>query len=60
MDDPEPHVRLADDLRRLADLLDACVPTARRLRLPVPPNVDACLETLREWDRAVRDRGAGS
>jgi hypothetical protein len=51
----EKRLQLADDLRRVAGLLEACVVAARRLRLPVPPNVGVCLETLREWHRSVRD-----
>jgi hypothetical protein len=51
----EKRLQLADDLRRLAGLLEACAVAARRLPLPVLPNIGACLETLREWSRSVRN-----
>ena len=50
----DPRARLADDLRRLAGLLDACIEIARRLKLPVPNEADACVRMLRGWSRNVR------
>jgi len=55
----ERRRQLADDLRRVAGLLEACRTAARRLRLPVPPNLDTCLETLREWSHSVRSLDEG-
>jgi hypothetical protein len=50
----EQRLQLADDLRRVAGLLEACVDIAQRLRLPVPADIDACVQLVRGWGRNVR------
>jgi hypothetical protein len=50
----EQRLLLADDLRRLAGLLEACIKVAQRLHLSVPSEVDACVARLRGWSRNVR------
>jgi hypothetical protein len=50
----EKRLQLADDLRRVAGLLEACVEITQRLDLPIPSEADACVRLLRAWSRNVR------
>ena len=50
----EERLRLADDLRRVAGLLEACCEITKRLDLPLPSEADACVRLLRGWSRNVR------
>ena len=50
--------RLADDVRRTAGYMEAVVTHARRLNVPAPPAVSACVDLWRGWGRSI-DRRAG-